>query len=712
MAAANPNEIVAFATQAMVASLSSSTSSDQRHQSQNFLEQLLASQECSMVLQSILSSEVEDNIGLKILALSMLHEWIKRWWNNITPADHLSMRNFCASILRQPAVAHQPSNFRSKLAAILAEIGERQFPQEWTSMVQELTEVWVGGLGDAANHPFIQEIVIKTLTFIYTDCTDQDFSSQLPTVRRQEILSGLKAHDAHLLMLLHSFLCSHLQILLQGGEQPAATSERSVVLGLQLLRSMTGLETPEKFAEPQHNFLVVLNASLQLPNLLSEAAHCLHALFARKMQNPTAGIYLAHLAELPILLPTDLEDRLSTQRVLLTSIAGFLSSNIAKLMEETPCPSALLDAVFQRAIKLLQGEGRRALGETLLDWAKVFREEGLKKYPHSPMVAQALLEVYYHKSVRPSFLLPTGTDSASPSPIPIPLGDVEEWFEIEFDDREDWQDFFGTYSNQLSHLVHSVSLHYLEVVVALLLAGAQEILIRSQQVEWTLVLTQFQVFTKFLGGFLEAFASFLPKVHGSNDGGQSSLSATSASATSAPSPSTQATTVQILDLLLNQWNPPTEQRLLLEEKMRMLALYSHVLSILSADQVLAILARLFQYLQSPGLAEASQIEAGKCFSTFIDKAAQSLAVSPVFPDLLQQVRLAALPLLSLPLSFFRVHAFIHRRALRWSVFLRWMCNALSSNPCSPYCPFSPISLSSNLFVKLPSLAHWLPFEMP
>lgn len=129
----------------MAASLAPQTPSNLRHQYQTFLEQLVGSQECSAVLQMILSADFDDQIGLKILALSMLHDWIKKWWNKITPVDHLGIRSFCANILKQPAIHAQPSNFRSKLASILAEIGERQFPQDWRTMIQDLCEAWVAG---------------------------------------------------------------------------------------------------------------------------------------------------------------------------------------------------------------------------------------------------------------------------------------------------------------------------------------------------------------------------------------------------------------------------------------------------------------------------------------------------------------------------------------------------------------------------------------
>lgn len=358
------HDLVAFATQAMTASLSPLTASSQRHEYQKFLEGLLASQECSSVLQAILSSDAEDKVGLKILALSMLHDWIKRWWNKISPADHLGMRNFCADILRQPAVHTQPSNFRSKLAAILAEIGERQFPQDWENMMSELTAVWIAG------HLHIQEIILKTITFIYIDCTDQEFSNQLPTVRRQEILTGLKAVEEQLLQLLFQFMASHM----------SATDEAAVyslTLGLQLLSAIAGIAAHEKFLSSGSNYLQLLGAALRIPGVQLEAMSCLSVLITRKISSPeTARAYLLHLSEYvdwkPDALPEALSDRLVFGKAFVTAMGSFLAYNISKFDN-----SMAMDKVFQRIVQVLHWPGKRAAGLTMGDWTKVTPLRGM-----------------------------------------------------------------------------------------------------------------------------------------------------------------------------------------------------------------------------------------------------------------------------------------------------------------------------------------------
>ena len=67
-----------------------------------------------------------------------------------------------------------------------------------------------------------QEIVIMSLDFIVPNCIDTDFSSALPTLRRQDILSGIKLQLNPLLVTSYNCLYqSIIQYLLLITNDPA-----------------------------------------------------------------------------------------------------------------------------------------------------------------------------------------------------------------------------------------------------------------------------------------------------------------------------------------------------------------------------------------------------------------------------------------------------------------------------------------------------------
>lgn len=392
MTTSSGDDILSYTIQAMTASLSAMTSSDARRQHQVFLEQLLSSQECSTVLRAVLTMEMDDRIGLKILALSMLHDWVKKWWNGIQPADHMAIRDFCADILRQPVIHSQPSNFRSKLAAILAEIAERQFPQHWPTMTTEFTTIWL------ASESSIQEVILKTLTFLYTDCTDQEYSNSLPTMRRQEILTGLKASESQLLALLYQFLVLHVQTMLAGSSEGSSQQARqSVHLGLELLRAVTGLAAQETFLDGASPLLQLLTSLLAVPAVQVEAAVCLSTLLHRRINTATIacqyGQVLAGTWE-RLSMMEDEEERLHFARACLSGVTAFLAGHLPFIIRGEG--SRALDVLFERAVQLLYWPGRRAALEVLPHWVKV----STSAFPikHYPFQFHLLLRYYVKRS--------------------------------------------------------------------------------------------------------------------------------------------------------------------------------------------------------------------------------------------------------------------------------------------------------------------------
>lgn len=180
---------------ALTASLSSTTSKPDREACDRFFQQLKESLDCLPILSEVVSQD--HNEFIKLLAISILNDWIKLWWNKITESEQLSIRQLLINILASPLGVSKNKSIRTKLAVMLTNIAQRQFPQQWPTLIEEFISIW-------SNSPTErQEIIIMAIEFIITDCIDSDFNNTLPTIRRQEIVAGLK--DKQELILSTSF---------------------------------------------------------------------------------------------------------------------------------------------------------------------------------------------------------------------------------------------------------------------------------------------------------------------------------------------------------------------------------------------------------------------------------------------------------------------------------------------------------------------------
>lgn len=169
---------------------------------QHYLISLRENPLYASALFAILNVEQDD--GIRVFCLTALQEWTKRWWKEMPPPQQLELRNNISTIISM--IPEEASvGYCSKCASIVVEIAERQFPELWPTFVDDLLTLWV--TGSFAK----QQTTLKTLHDLYTDCTDPDFTAQLSTTRRQEIIAALQPHHTRIIGLVEEFLCNHLQ---------------------------------------------------------------------------------------------------------------------------------------------------------------------------------------------------------------------------------------------------------------------------------------------------------------------------------------------------------------------------------------------------------------------------------------------------------------------------------------------------------------------
>ena len=97
-----------------------------------------------------------------------------------------SLQGSVLELLKKCVTDGAPAFIREKLAAIVADLAAREFPQRWPGMIEQLNAIASAG-------PALAEVVAIALATLATDCSSADFNSRLPAVRRGEVLQGLTA---------------------------------------------------------------------------------------------------------------------------------------------------------------------------------------------------------------------------------------------------------------------------------------------------------------------------------------------------------------------------------------------------------------------------------------------------------------------------------------------------------------------------------------
>ena len=156
-----------------------------------------------LLLAQILALE-DRNIcsdAARQLVLGLLHDWIQKWWNSLTIDDHVYIRQSILDLLiRTNLTSMKP--MRIKLSVIIATIAKRQFPQYWSEFVSDLCAIWTNQNATLDQ----QEVIIMTFEILITDCIDPDFSNLLPSLRKSDILAGIKPKLSLILQLCNQFL--------------------------------------------------------------------------------------------------------------------------------------------------------------------------------------------------------------------------------------------------------------------------------------------------------------------------------------------------------------------------------------------------------------------------------------------------------------------------------------------------------------------------
>ena len=416
--------------------LSSDCSKGDRDAAFAYLEALKQQESCLHSMLHILTTEsTEHNEWNRQLALSILEEWMKIWWNRIQEEAQRYIREQVVALLTSPAVA-ECRGMRTKLAVILSEIAQRQYPQQWPSFLDDIVGLWV-----STTIPEQREVCIMCLEYLVQDCVDADFNSTLPTLRRQDILAGLKERLRPLLDTSHAYL---VQCEMQIKTGDTAQVYEGTCLGnatLRLIVAMTTFAKPiEMCAEPCDMSVLALQL-LSCHPLQVEAVSFLHALTSQKLETALFARLLEAISGIQVtVLPLDLEESITFQRSYAEAIYQLLGLNASTAMETSFLSNSHMQQVLGQYMtlmsQLLEQPSRRLAADVLANWIRIFKEKAILHLPWAGAVMAHVLRVYLRKTQR--ILWDTTNDEPA-----------EEDAQIEFNDLSEYTDFRNNFNCQL-----------------------------------------------------------------------------------------------------------------------------------------------------------------------------------------------------------------------------------------------------------------------
>mmetsp|Transcript_6441 Transcript_6441/g.14539 ORF Transcript_6441/g.14539 Transcript_6441/m.14539 type:complete len:1077 (-) Transcript_6441:1834-5064(-) len=157
----------------------------------------------------------------KLYALGLIQEFLKVGYNSLNESDRGQLRSSIVLAARQLAMPVDSSSIKMndstrilavKIAALLADLALREFPQRWQTFVSDLFSpvsnggMWCEAGADTGGNAAGIKICLECLKLVTEDCTDSDYNARISTTRRNDILLGLNEMSTRLLPLLFELL--------------------------------------------------------------------------------------------------------------------------------------------------------------------------------------------------------------------------------------------------------------------------------------------------------------------------------------------------------------------------------------------------------------------------------------------------------------------------------------------------------------------------
>lgn len=223
-------------------------------------------------------------------------------------------------------------------------------------------------------------MVIMAIEATVTDCIDSDFSSSLPSLRRQDIVTGLTSQLSPLLRTTFTFLnqCVQQFLSLASGDSSHGTERIVDLVGsvLKMVAAITGFAKPGDVCTDEHDFATAVVDLLSLPGIQIDAVDLLHSITHSKVPDAMFARLLEKISKTEIShFPEDLSESITFQRTYAEAVYALVSHNITRVIDplflSIPQAQTILGQYVTLMAKLLAQPSRRLASDVLADWTKV-----------------------------------------------------------------------------------------------------------------------------------------------------------------------------------------------------------------------------------------------------------------------------------------------------------------------------------------------------
>ncbi len=381
-------------------------------------------------------------IQVHLYALQTLLSTLSKHYSSLNQSDRHTFRSRLLSLISKTLPSQQVTI--PKLASLLSDVILRDFPQRWTSLLDDLMSLFTTSSSAA-------QIVLNAVTIVTEDCTDSDFNSKVATARRNDVLQGLNEISSRFLPTVYQFLQHHYNSLLSPNQQSASPEEsiKTLITALNMLHKFCIWMPLDWAYSPSHDFVSVflhlLRESRGEINVLS--ATCLDSLCSRKL---TPELYSHLLQALPqsiadanAHLPTNTIEMLSNllpyHSKISSALAHLLAFNVAKITDDktithpsTPPSNShtILSTYLRLMVELTLHPSPIVAAMQLNTWILLCRDPQISRSPLLKPYSQTLLQQYLRVVKHLNW------DAVDDGSDPLaPLYD-ESWCDVE--DYENW----------------------------------------------------------------------------------------------------------------------------------------------------------------------------------------------------------------------------------------------------------------------------------
>jgi len=115
-------------------------------------------------------------IPTKLYACELLADFLKHQYSKLSEAERLELRRATLTAARMEAskLRTDSSILSNKLASLLAALVVRDFPQRWTTCIDDIFQMWNADQPQMGN-----KMCLEVLKLVAEDCTDSDFNAKV-----------------------------------------------------------------------------------------------------------------------------------------------------------------------------------------------------------------------------------------------------------------------------------------------------------------------------------------------------------------------------------------------------------------------------------------------------------------------------------------------------------------------------------------------------